>query len=257
MSEEIILTDTPAIAGFDPVAAVLKLATTGADPAVIERFSALAEKWAKDLAEKAYNSDMNACQREMPTVVREEINQSTKKKYAPVEAVQRVAKPIYIKYGFALSFSTSRTSREGFYDVTCDVMHKQGHTVRHTLHDVPLDNVGPRGDPNKTAVQGMMSIMSYGLGRLIRMIFNITVADEDKDGQKNSNGLTPEQTDKINMMLKDAKSSQEELCAYLQVESVSDIPVSRFDEVCGMIERRIKRHRDLSASTFMSQETKK
>lgn len=162
----------------------------------LEKLMALQGRWEKNQAEKAFNVAMNECQAKMPTVVRDKKNTQTGKLYAPVETVQSYAKPVYIAHGFSLTFGTEIGSEPGLTHCYVDVRHAAGHTVRQYIHNLGLDNKGPKGNDVKTEVQGMMSTLSYAQGRLIRLAFNIIVGDEDRDGQ--SSTITPDQMGVLN-----------------------------------------------------------
>src|SRR5690606_14215783 len=66
----------------------------------------------------------------------------------------------------------------------CDVRHIGGACHRYHL-DLPTDGIGPKGNPigGMNVVQGSISTTSYAQRRLLCMIFNITIADNDDDGQ--------------------------------------------------------------------------
>lgn len=134
-------------------------------------------------AERAFNAAMNACQTEMPTIIKDKENTSISKMYAPLETIKTWTKPVYARHGFALSFSSEPGREVSLTTLHLDVAHVGGHSRRHTLADVPLDDKGPKGNDQKTKIQGLMSAMSYAQGRLICLAFNLTVADEDRDGQ--------------------------------------------------------------------------
>lgn len=152
----------------------------------------LAERLEKNRAVVAFNVAMNEAQTEMPVVVRNALNKQLNKSYAPVETVQETIRQCYTKHGFSLSFTSEAGSHDGLYHVHLDIGHREGHTKRVTLPNVPLDDKGPKGGDVKTQIQGQMSSMSYAQGRLIRMGFNITVADEDRDGQPAAGGSITE-----------------------------------------------------------------
>jgi hypothetical protein len=49
---------------------------------------------------------------------------------------------------------------------------------------------GPKGNQNKTATHGFGSTMSYGRRYLICLIFNITLTNEDQDGNQPGEQVT-------------------------------------------------------------------
>lgn len=149
----------------------------------LERLMALQERWEDKQAERAYAEAMHACQMEMPTVVKDGRNAKTGSGYALKETVQRTVKPCYSKHGFSISFGEEPCPTAGFKRTIADVTHAAGHTRRYYL-DLPIDGIGPQGNPigGMNAVQGGVSTLSYGHRVLMAMVFNITIADTDLDG---------------------------------------------------------------------------
>lgn len=155
----------------------------GMDPAQLKALVDLHEQWRAARANEAFSASMNACQAEMPTAVRDARNEHTKSTYIRLETINHVAKPIYTKHGFALSFAEADSSVTGFKRTICDVRHIAGHRERYHI-DLPIDGTGAKGGASSmNAVQGCISTGSYGLRVLVCRIFNITVADTDLDGQ--------------------------------------------------------------------------
>lgn len=141
-------------------------------------------------AEIAFNKSMVECQSEMPTVIRDRRNDQTNSNYAAFETILHTIKPCYTKHGFSLSFGTESSPVERHVRVTCTTMHKDGHT-RKDFVDLPLDNVGIKGNANKTEIHGTGSTYSYGKRYLVTMIFNIAIANHDDDAVK-AGGVTIE-----------------------------------------------------------------
>lgn len=163
----------------------------GIDADSLGKIVALHERLMENHAKELFAQAMNACQAEMPCIVRDAQNTQTNSGYATLENVQTIAKPVYTKHGFALSFGEEDCQTPGFKRIICDVRHRAGHMVRYH-HDLPIDGIGPKGNPigGMNAVQGCISTGSYGQRVLACRIFNITIADTDRDGQKTTKGAT-------------------------------------------------------------------
>ena len=232
-----------ALAPVNPIFMLQSMIDRGADPDSLGKMMDLAERWKKQQAEEAYNRAMNACQKEMPTVVRDKKNNETNKGYAPVETVQTYTKPVYIRHGFSLSFSSDTGSEPGLSNVHLDVMHVDGHTRRHTLPNVPLDDKGPKGGAVKTLIQGLMSSMSYAQGRLIRLAFNITVADEDRDGQMEN--ISPKQIETINELIEKCGEAGRPIDfvrfkAWLDIAELDQMPLRKYPLALDELNRKLK-----------------
>ncbi len=129
-------------------------------------------------AARAYADAMKACQKEMPAIQKRGKNKQTNSKYALLEDINRLITPIYTRHGFSLSFGTVRSELEDHVGIVCDVMHDGGSAKTYT-YDAPIDNVGIKGEKNKTSTHGRGSAISYGRRYLVMMIFNLTIGDDD------------------------------------------------------------------------------
>lgn len=177
-----------------PMALIDRAHQLNADPAQVEKWMELAERWENRQAEKAYAQAMHACQKEMPVVVRDAENTQTRSRFAKKETVQKRIKETYSKHGFSISFGEADCPIQDYKRIVADVTHEAGHTRRYHF-DLPIDGLGPKGAPigGMNKVQGCMSTVSYGERRLICSIFNVTVADEDNDAQTDLKLVSEEQ----------------------------------------------------------------
>jgi hypothetical protein len=142
----------------------------------------LHEQWRAARAKEAFAAALNACQAEMPVIVRDAENSHTRSRYARLDGITHKAKPIYTAHGFALCFSEDDSKTPGFKRIVCDISHREGHCERRWL-DLPIDGTGAKGGKSSmNEVQGCISTGSYGQRVLTCRIFNITIADTDLDG---------------------------------------------------------------------------
>ena len=211
------------------------------DVAKMEKLLEMFERVSARQAEVSFNSAMRAAQEEMPKILRNKDNDQTHSRYADLEKVNEKIVPVYTKQGFSLSFGTADCQLPGHARITCLVSHIGGHS-RSYQADIPLDMTGPKGNQNKTGVQGFGSTMSYGRRYLTLLIFNITLTNEDKDGNAPAGDtLSDEQIANIVAMLTETKSNRENFLKYLKVESLDEIPVANYSYVIGLLEDKRKR----------------
>lgn len=209
------------------------------DPDQLRTLVDMQREWQQDRAREAYNMSMKLAQEEMPIVVRDAVNNHTKKRYAKLETVSNQIKPIYTKHGFSLSYGTESSQLEKHVRVICDCMHDKGHT-RTYRGDFPYDEEGAKGNANKTAIQAVGSTLSYARRYLKLMIFDVTVADEDNDGQ-NGAVITPDQIGDINDLLLSTNSDITRFLKWAGVESLDKMPASKFQEAMTFLQRKAKR----------------
>jgi hypothetical protein len=169
----------------------------------------------------------------MPKVLKNARNTHTDTRYANLENVQSMARPVYSKHGFSLCFGEADCPVEKFKRTVCDVTHDKGHTRRYHI-DLPIDGVGGGGNSIKgmNPVQGCISTTSYGQRRLTCMIFNIVIADEDDDGQGGAT-INDDQIDSIETWLDALGADRVRFLKWCKVEKLADIPASRFDFIIG------------------------
>lgn len=146
----------------------------------IERLMALWERAEARKAEQAFNAAMTAAQAEMRPIAADAYNPQTKSKYASYAALDAALRPIYTKHGFGLSFNTG-DAKDLEVRVLCDVTHRAGHSKPYHL-DMPADGKGAKGGDVMTRTHATGAALSYGSRYLLKMIFNVAVGDEDKDG---------------------------------------------------------------------------
>lgn len=209
------------------------------DPARLEKYMELYERWERREAEKAYSAAMGACQAEMRPIERNAWNDQTKSHYLNLENVHAQLKPIWLTHGFTLSSGSDTSPLPNHYRAVMDVRHCDGHVTRHVL-DGPCDDRGMKGSPNKTPIQGVVSTMSYLERKLTCMVFNITLKGEDKDGNRTyqSAAISQEQEVTIREWI-DAKGA--DLAAFLKafdIEKLSDLPAAKFANALDMLKRR-------------------
>jgi hypothetical protein len=162
-------------------------ASSEIDVEKMERLLAMQERITARLAESEFNAAMANAQAEMPRVGRDAKNPSTNSLYTRLETLNEAAIPIYTKHGFALSFGTADCPVADSFRITCVVSHRAGHSRNYQV-DLPNDCLGAKGNQSKTKMHGAGSAFSYGRRYLTLLIFNITLVNEDDDGNR---GLRP------------------------------------------------------------------
>lgn len=185
---ELIDAPLPSEVATNPLMLLEKAVERGMDPAQLKALVDLHEQWQASRAREAFNSAMKECQAELPLIVKDAENSQTKSRYAKMEYIQVIAKPVITKHGFALSFAEEDCPTPEWKRTICDVRHSGGHCVRYHL-DLPLDGVGAKGNAigAMNRVQAAVSTGTYAQRYLIARIFNLTIADTDLDGRPPAN----------------------------------------------------------------------
>ncbi len=179
----------------DPMIVLSNALERGIAPEQLRIIFDLQERHKNNLASEAFAEAMNACQSEMPVIAKDSRNDSTNSRYAKLETILTKIHPIYCKHGFSLSFDIEDTDKENLVKLRLDVRHKRGHLESYR-GEFSIDTEGLKGNANKTQIHGIGSSISYGKRYLIMMVFNITIANQDVDGQKNSSEKSEVKTGK-------------------------------------------------------------
>jgi hypothetical protein len=124
--------------------------------------------------------------------------------------------------------------------VFCDVLHSEGHRERKSLTG-SLDTVGPNGSRNKTDIQGLGSSTSYLRRYLTCMIFNVTISNEDRDGNATAKTISGHQYAEIVEKLALVNGDHEKFASLFRVANIADIPARFFDDAIRKIEERSRK----------------
>lgn len=223
---------------MNPLAVINTLITQeNCDPLKIEKMLELQERWERNEAKKLFASAMSDAQAAMPRLIADSKNTQTNSRYAKLESVNDSVVPVYVRHGFSLSFGTDDSPLPNHIRVVCDVRHRGGHESRYQV-DAPVDINGIKGNANKTEMWAMGSTLSYARRYLTLLIFNITVASEDNDGQTGA-VITSEQAVEIDRLLVNAKAKKgdvDRLLAWLNIGSIAEIPARRLEDFKHRIE---------------------
>lgn len=197
--------ETTALAETGPLSLLRLAVEKGAGADELEKLAALAERLEANRAKAAFTASFNACQKEMPVLVRDAQNKrvsSDRKTYIYLETLQAALRPIYTKHGFAISWSQGDSTKEGYTRVVGKLHHIGGHSEQYQ-GDYPLDGRGAKGGETMNPLQGTVSSHTYAQRDMLRLMFNLTIADYDLDGEREaapSEGILADQVAELNAL---------------------------------------------------------
>lgn len=190
------------------------------DPSVdvekLERLIAVYERVQAQEARARYNEAMTLAQNDIQPVARTTENKITGNFYAKLEAVDAAIRPIYLKYGFALSYDTVEPLVAGNIRVRC--LCSLGRHVETYHREGAPDTHGPKGNPTKTPLHGQASTETFLKRYLACGIFNVVFKDMDNDG---NGALSGDQIDYIVDLIKRSRAGPKFL-EYMKAKSVDD-----------------------------------
>jgi hypothetical protein len=218
-----------------------RLATNpAADIDKIMKLMEMRERIQMKQAETAFNAAMAAAQAELQPVTKKLKNDHTKSKYADLDAIYEMAKPIITKHGFGPSFGTGKAEAENHVRIVCDLTHADGFSKRYE-QEFPLDGAGLKGNSNKTDIQAIGSTMTYGRRYMTLGMFDIATKN-DTDGNRPAAApgptITPDQAETIREIVDSLDGSPERFCTHFKIKSVGELPAAKFADAMAAIKRR-------------------
>lgn len=236
IEDEQVVSDTTAI--------IQVIERAASNPAVdiekMERLLAMQERILDRNAKQAFSEAMNAVQEKLRPIAADASNPQTKSKYASYTALDKVIRPIYSANGFALSFGTGDGAPENYVRVTCDVLHTAGHE-KHYHVDMPADGKGAKGGDVMTKTHAAGSAMSYGQRYLLKLIFNITVGEDDDGNGANGSDprfITEDQEAALSAKAAELGVNLPAFLKYFNVASLSEIPAHQYANAVAAMERK-------------------
>jgi hypothetical protein len=152
----------------------------------LERLIAMQERILRHNAEMAFHAAFAEMQGELPTISeRGEIlvNGVVRSRYAPLEDIVEVVRPILKKYGFALRHRNQFTGDK--LKVIGILSHRAGHSETDEF-EAKADTSGSKND-----IQSFGSTQSYGQRYTTKNLLGIVTRGEDKDGYRPPTPATP------------------------------------------------------------------
>ena len=218
------------------------------DPAKVKLFMDMQERILDRNAKQAFNAAMTEAQNKIEPVVNKSKNDQTHSMYSKLKAILVKAKPIYTGAGFSLMFYEGECPLENHKRVCVDIMHNEGHTEKR-YGDFAIQTTGIAGKAMMTLIHGQGSTFSYGRRYLTCMIFNIPTGDDDdgnnagKSGGDGDDFISPEQLKDLKTKVEKSKINVVAYLKHLNIETLSELPVSMFKKAQLPLDARIKQNK--------------
>lgn len=155
------------------------------DLAKLEKMLDMKERHEATQARAAFNAAFSAASAEFPTIPLK--GKSNNGRYATLEDITRLTRPVLSKHGLALTFTVEVADS---VVVTAKLMHQGGHSETTSMA-LPRDTSG-----SKNAVQAVGSTQKYGQRYTAQAILGLSLGDDDEDDGEaagGGEGVTAEQ----------------------------------------------------------------
>ncbi len=231
---DIVITDKPEIQTASVLQTLTQVVTTpGIGIDVVERMVALLERQETRQAQTAYMDAMAECQKEIPQIQKDGrimVKGTERSRYALHEDIDTAIRPIYSRYGFAVSYDTKPEG--GKIEVSMKVSHRAGHSETTTIA-LPID-----ASDFRSSVQSVGSTITYAKRQLLAMKFNIVTRGADNDGQGSDKTITDEQAMDLQTLMDEVKQDVPRFLKHFGIEKVSDLPAKELRGAIQDLERK-------------------
>jgi hypothetical protein len=158
-------------------------------------------------------------------------------RYAPLDTIERVIKPIAIPLGFSWRWDTKMVS-ERMMEVTCFLMHRGGHVESATM-PVAVDSGG-----SMNATQKLGSTRTYGERYSLEQVFGLCTTDDtdalDHDPQT-LEALEEDQIATLEHWISTTGSDRGKFLDFMRARSVPEIRQCDFDKALNALKRKASR----------------
>ena len=174
---------------------------------------------------------------EIEGALKDRINPHLKNKYADLSSVTNAIKPALAKHG--LSFVQISHMVEGGACAETLIMHSSGESMSCGKFFAPA---------TKQDAQGYGSAFTYARRYSLSAAFGVCPEDDDGNAasqapqrsQPSREKISPEQVTELLQLIEKNERDLVNLCLYLKINSLSELPLSEFDRVKAAVSKRAK-----------------
>lgn len=137
-------------------------------------------------AKRAFNMALSEMLGEIPVIAKTGVNTFQGTKFAKLEDVVEITRPILNKYGFSITYKQEQQMMENIktepnsifcmMTVTCILKHREGHEESNSIQ-LPIATI-----KGQTPIQAMGMGSTYGRRYTLMQALNIATSGDDNDG---------------------------------------------------------------------------
>jgi len=238
-SDRLATLDPPAVPTHEPATIIDAIARAAADPSVdvnkLERLLAIQQQIMADQRRTSFMAALARLQEKMPQIAKSGVitdrDGRERNKFAKIEDIDRVIRPMCAAEGFSFSFDSKPAGKDIEY--TCTMSHRDGHSETKALA-LPVD-----AGAGRNAVQSIGSTTSYARRYLLGMHLNLVTRDEDDDGNaQGSEPITAEQAAHLRTELAAVGGNEARFLNWLATESFETVRAANYQRALRSIDEK-------------------
>jgi hypothetical protein len=233
--------EAPQSGGTTPMQ-ILELAIQrGADMDQLTKLMDLQERWEAQQARKEFVAALNAFKANPPEIRKNKRvsfgygQKATEYDHATLDHICEQVTPALARHGLSHRWDVDQSDASNGIKVTCTLTHERGHFESVSMQAPPDESGG------KNRIQQIASTVSYLERYTLLAATGLAAADQDDDGARADPGALPirsDQKQELVDLIKETGADTRKFCQYLGVESLDEIPVSKFDRAKAALERK-------------------
>lgn len=230
-----------AVAAITPMEMLSAAMARGTDMAQLQKLMDLQERWEANEARKAYVRAMSAFKAEPIEILKDKEVDFTSQKgrtHYSHASLANVVDAVVARMGsFGLSHRWDVKQEEGAVVVACVITHEQGHSER-------VEMIAPKDDTgNKNVIQQIGSTITYLQRYTLMSACGLAAKDMDDDGKRaeSSAVITESQATDLKAKAEEVGADKEKFLSYFGIESLADLPATRFKEAVNMLNAKGRR----------------
>lgn len=226
-----------------PMEMLDRAVSSGASVETLTQLMNLQERWEANQARKAFDDAMAAVKAVMPKIIKtKKVDFTTGRgrtnyQYEDLASIMEQIGPVLSQHGLSVRYRTSAEPEKPI-TVTCIISHRLGHSEENTLM------AGKDDSGNKNSIQAIGSTVTYLQRYTLKAALGLAASADDDGGKSDqtqdaSKTVTEAQQSVIRDLVEQGRLEVEQFCAFWKVEAISEIPMSKFNDVVSSLRRRI------------------
>ena len=217
--------NSSSIVQMDPLVAMIERAAR--DPSIdmdrLERLLEMKERAELRQAASDFNEAMAKVQGEITPIARDANNPQTRSKYASYFAVDKAIRPIYVKYGFRVSFNEELQAGDNVIRVIAIVTRGMHREEYH--YDSPIVTTGIAGKAIMTLTHARASAVTYAKRYLMGMIWNLSTGEDTDGNVVDVELIDADDVAELQAHIKVTGTDEKALCSYFKIASIAQMPL--------------------------------
>jgi len=230
---------------------IMRIALThGQDLDKVEKMLELQIRWEENEAKKAYFYAVAEFKKDPPILKRDKFNKQFQSWYVSLGNLLTTVAPPLGAVGLSVSFPTPEQTDKNM-TASCKLSHRLGHSEEVSMSAPILAGAIGKvsGQSSRNAIQDIKTTFTYLRSATCEAVLGLSgteASENDNDGNTSSESddfISPEQLATLVKKVEQSKINEKAFLKSLGVETLSELPVSKFNKALIPLNARIKQNK--------------